>query len=72
LANALTKALRLGDEIRGCDDNLDLDRPVVDEKSVQLGEGLAGSIGVVECDMGDAAADTARAIRQLDPLNLSD
>lgn len=49
-----------------------LDRPVVDEKAVQLGERLAGSVGVVEGDVGNATAHTAGPIRQLNPLDLSD
>jgi hypothetical protein len=49
-----------------------LDGSVIDEETVQLLEGLAGSIGVVEGDMSDATADTAWAVRQLDPLDLSD
>jgi len=62
LADALTERLRLGNKIRGGDDYLNLDWPVVDKKAVQLSESLAGSIGVVECDVGDSTADTAWAV----------
>lgn len=48
-----------------------LDRPVVDEQPVQLRVCLAGSIGVVEDNGGNATADTTWAVRKLHPLNLS-
>jgi len=48
-----------------------LDWAVVDEQTVQLREGLTGSIGMVEDDMGNATADTTWAVRQLNPLDLS-
>lgn len=49
-----------------------LDRPTVDEETVQLGESLAGAIGVVEGDMSNTTADTARAVGNLSSLNVSD
>lgn len=49
-----------------------LDWLVVDEESVQLSESLGSSIGVMECDMCNATAGTARTVRQLDPFDLSD
>jgi hypothetical protein len=49
-----------------------LDWPTVDEETVQLGESLAGAIGMVEGDMGNATADTARAVGNLGSLDVSD
>lgn len=52
--------------------NTDLDRTTIDEQTIQLGVGLASTIGMVEGDLGNAAAGTTRAIRQLDFLDLAD
>lgn len=46
--------------------------PVVDEKAIQLGEGLACAIGVVKDNRGNTAANTTRTVRQLDSLDLAD
>jgi hypothetical protein len=49
-----------------------LDGLVVDQKTVEGLEGLAGAIGVLEGDVGNATADTAGAVRDLDLLDLAD
>jgi hypothetical protein len=42
--------------LRSANDDLDLDRAVVDEKPVQLLEGLASAIRLAEGNIGDTAA----------------
>lgn len=49
-----------------------LDRLVVNQKAIEACKGLGGAIGVVEGDMGDATADTTRAVRELNLLDLTD
>jgi len=71
LRHALAQRLRLWNEVCRCNDNLNLHGAVVDENAVQRGESLAGTIRVMESDMGNATAHTAWAIRQLNPLDLT-
>jgi hypothetical protein len=70
--NALSKGLRLGNEVCRGNDNLNLDRAVVDQKTVQGGESLAGAVGVVEGNMGNTPANATWAVGKLDLLDLTD
>lgn len=46
-----------------------LDRAVVDEKTVQLLEGLASAIRLAECDVGNATANRVGSVRDVDSLD---
>lgn len=48
--------------------NTYLDRFRVDQETVQLLESFASAIGLVKCDIGDAAADRVGTVRELDSL----
>lgn len=48
-----------------------LDRAIVNEKTIESGESFAGSIGVVESDVGETTADTPGAVGDLDLLDLT-
>lgn len=72
LRDALAQRLGLGDQLGLGDDNLNLHGTVVDKQTVELGEGLAGTIGVVEDNRGDTAANTTGAVGELDLLDLAD
>lgn len=54
------------------DDDLDLDRSAVDQKSVQLVESLGGTITLAESDGGNTTAGTAGAICKLQALDGTD
>jgi hypothetical protein len=53
-------------------DDLDLDGAVVDQETVQLLEGFAGTGGVAERHIGDATALRVGAVNKLDPLDRTD
>lgn len=46
-----------------------LDRSVVNQKAIQLLEGLAGAVRLVECHVGDTTALRVGAVRDLDSLD---
>lgn len=49
-----------------------LDRLVVDEQTVEGGESLASTVGMVERDVGDATADATGSVGDLNLLDLAD
>lgn len=49
-----------------------LDRLAIDEQAVQVAKRLAGAVRMVEGDVSDAAANTARPVRDLDLLDRAD
>lgn len=51
--------------------DLDLDRAVVDEQTIELLEGLASAIRLVEGDVGDTAALRVGSIHEVDSLDRS-
>ena len=48
-----------------------LDRAVINEEAVQRVERLGSSVGMVESDVGDTATNAARAVRNLNLLDLT-
>ncbi len=56
----------------GTDNNLNLDGATVDEETVELLEGSASAIRLVENDIGNATALRVRAVRELDALDGAD
>jgi len=48
-----------------------LDRSVVDEETIELGESLAGAIGVVEGNLGNTLAIALGAVRKIHLLDLT-
>ena len=72
LRNTLAQSLGLRNERSRRHDYLDLHRPVVDEDAVHNLESLAGTIGMMESDVGNASADATRSVRQLNLLHLTD
>lgn len=72
LGGALSKRLNSRNDLvsLGCADNdLDLDRSVVDKKTIQFLEGLASAIGLMEGHVCDTAALRVRAVGELDSLD---
>jgi len=59
LRDALSERLGLRDEVGGGNDNLDLDRLVINEQTVEGLESLAGAVRLLERDVRDATADAA-------------
>jgi hypothetical protein len=57
--------------LSGPDNNLNLDWSVVDKKTIQLLEGIASAIGLVESDVGDTATLWVGAVDKLYSLDRS-
>jgi len=72
LRDALSERFGLRDEVGRSNDNLDLDRPVVNEQTVESAECLASTVGMLESDVRDAAADATGSVRNLNLLDRAD
>lgn len=76
IRSALGQSLRGGRHdlvsLRSADNNLNLDRTVVNQKAVELLESLASTGSVAESDVGDSPTLGVGTVDQLDPLDRAD